>query len=408
MAAQGVVSGVQPTYIIGSSSNVKSSAKGHNIVNKGKARMIENGGPKLALEKGENAAESLRKVYRSGLDCAKGWRNTGQCVKRTFRDLSKLANRVNNFKKIQQQEDEIKATQQKNLLYKEFDHEVLLLIYKVNKYDNDVVVLDGDETKETESFTLVLDDKPQTWTWKKQALEGSRSGCNDTVRKIDVERAHRFIKQWQDEEEDLPQHREHKPGMVRPTNPRKDTWAIPRHPEFSRGERGTDCKNVVNILLDSMMKRLGKSTEDLILIDIMVSSCIGGATDTLGILLVDITVESQVTLIAFFVIEIISSSCNALLGRDWIHAASYIPTSLYQMLLIWNGDEAEVVKADPKSFMVRVNIVEAVYCHSNISQYRIIKARVYGKPEVVKMMLPVVGTIWKAVNRELFWPPNID
>ncbi|KAL3518754.1 hypothetical protein ACH5RR_021343 [Cinchona calisaya] len=41
-----------------------------------------------------------------------------------FRNLFELANRVNKFQNIQQQEAEIKAMQRKNMLYKELDHEI--------------------------------------------------------------------------------------------------------------------------------------------------------------------------------------------------------------------------------------------------------------------------------------------
>ncbi|KAL3533165.1 hypothetical protein ACH5RR_006686 [Cinchona calisaya] len=63
----------------------------------------------------------------------------------------------------------------------------------------------------------------------------------------------------------------------------------------------------------------------------------------------------------FMQVETVSSSYNALLGKDWIRAAGCIPSSLHQMLLFPNRDEAKIVKADLKPFMAGVQGTERVY-----------------------------------------------
>ena len=68
----------------------------------------------------------------------------------------------------------------------------------------------------------------------------------------------------------------------------------------------------------------------------------------------------------FFVVES-KSYYNALLGRDWIHANLCVPSSLHQVLLFWNDEEVEVVKANNLPFMVTANVVEARYYDNDIS-----------------------------------------
>ncbi|KAL3520209.1 hypothetical protein ACH5RR_018358 [Cinchona calisaya] len=69
------------------------------------------------------------------------------------------------------------------------------------------------------------------------------------------------------------------------------------------------------------------------------------------------------------------------------------------MLLLWNRDEDEVVKADTKPFMAGFNATEVVYYHSNIDPHRIIKNKVNGKLEVAKMTLLIVEKGWKAESK---------
>ncbi|KAL3509699.1 hypothetical protein ACH5RR_029100 [Cinchona calisaya] len=92
----------------------------------------------------------------------------------------------------------------------------------------------------------------------------------------------------------------------------------------------------MNVLPANMMKGLGKSIENLIPTDIVLNSYTEGATNTWVIFPVDVTIGSQL----------------------------YIPSLSHQMLLIWNGDEAEIVKADSKSFMAGVNATEATHYHT--------------------------------------------
>lgn len=71
---------------------------------------------------------------------------------------------------------------------------------------------------------------------------------------------------------------------------------------------------------------------------------------------------------------------NALLGRNWIHLNSCIPSSLHQMLILWNtthnGEkEVDIVKADVKPFVTNSNKFEAHFYDEGIGTLRLIGNR---------------------------------
>jgi hypothetical protein len=47
----------------------------------------------------------------------------------------------------------------------------------------------------------------------------------------------------------------------------------------------------------------------------------------------------------------VQGNFNLILGRNWIHANQCVPSSLHQFLILWIGDEAEVVHGDTSSFI---------------------------------------------------------
>jgi hypothetical protein len=91
--------------------------------------------------------------------------------------------------------------------------------------------------------------------------------------------------------------------------------------------------------------RLGQSTGDLIKTNVTLSDFNSQTSEAQGILSVDLTVGSKTVPTSFFIINS-KSTYNVLLGRDWIHANCYIPSTMHQCLIQWDGDEVEVVHAD--------------------------------------------------------------
>ncbi|CAL9021212.1 unnamed protein product, partial [Prunus brigantina] len=117
-----------------------------------------------------------------------------------------------------------------------------------------------------------------------------------------------------------------------------------------------DCGATVNILPCSLMKKLAKTREDLIPSDVVMSSFVGDKSKTIGVLPLEITVADQTRIAAFYVVES-SMDYNILLGRDWIHQAGCIPSSLFQLLFFWDGQKVSIHPADEKPF--ETNAVQA-------------------------------------------------
>jgi hypothetical protein len=106
-----------------------------------------------------------------------------------------------------------------------------------------------------------------------------------------------------------------------------------------------DTGAAVNIMSYSVLRRLGRSTEDLIKTNITLSDFNDQASEAQGVLNVDLTVGSKTVLTSFFIVSS-KSTYTVLLGRDWIHANYCIPSMMQQCLIQWDGDEVEVVHAD--------------------------------------------------------------
>jgi hypothetical protein len=106
-----------------------------------------------------------------------------------------------------------------------------------------------------------------------------------------------------------------------------------------------DTGAAVNIMPYSVLHRLERSTGDLIKTNVMLSDFNGQTSEAQGVLNVDLTVGSKTVPTSFFVVNS-KSTYTILLGRDWIHANCYSPSTMHQYLIRWDGDEVEVVHAD--------------------------------------------------------------
>jgi hypothetical protein len=106
-----------------------------------------------------------------------------------------------------------------------------------------------------------------------------------------------------------------------------------------------DTSAAVNIMPYSVLRLLGRSAEDLIKTNVTLSDFNGQASEAQGVLNVDLTVGSKTIPTSFFIISS-KRTYTVLLRRDWIHANDYIPSTMHQCLIQWDGDEVEVVHAD--------------------------------------------------------------
>ncbi|KAK1603643.1 hypothetical protein QYE76_027316, partial [Lolium multiflorum] len=106
-----------------------------------------------------------------------------------------------------------------------------------------------------------------------------------------------------------------------------------------------DTGAAVNIMPYSMLRRLGRSSSDLIKTNVTLSDFNGQASDAQGVLNVDLTIGRKTIPTTFFIVDS-KSTYAVLLGRDWIHANCCIPSTMHQCIIQWDGDEVEVVQAD--------------------------------------------------------------
>ena len=101
----------------------------------------------------------------------------------------------------------------------------------------------------------------------------------------------------------------------------------------------------VNIMPYVMLRKHGKSSDDLTKMDMMLKDFEGVVSLVLGALCVDLTIGSKTLPTTFFVING-NGSYSLLLGRDWIHVNCCIPSTMHQCLIQWINDTVEVVSAD--------------------------------------------------------------
>jgi hypothetical protein len=106
-----------------------------------------------------------------------------------------------------------------------------------------------------------------------------------------------------------------------------------------------DTGVAVNIMSYSVLRRLGRSTVDLMKTNVTLSDFNGQTSEAQGVLSVDLTIGNKTIPTSFFIINH-KSTYYVLLGRDWIHANCCIPSTMHQYLIQWDGDEVEVVHAD--------------------------------------------------------------
>ena len=101
----------------------------------------------------------------------------------------------------------------------------------------------------------------------------------------------------------------------------------------------------VNIMPYAMLRKLGKSNEDLTKTDMMLKDFEGVVSPVVGALCVDLTIDSKTLPTTFFVING-KGSYSLMLGRDWIHDNCCIPSTMHQCLIQWIGDVVGVVAVD--------------------------------------------------------------
>ena len=110
----------------------------------------------------------------------------------------------------------------------------------------------------------------------------------------------------------------------------------------------------VNLMPYTTFRKLGKGPEDLMETDMMLKDFGGNTSKTRGAINVELTIGSKTLLTTFFIIDR-KGSYSLLLGRDWIHANYYIPSTMHQCLIQWHGDDVKLDHADESMSITTAN-----------------------------------------------------
>jgi hypothetical protein len=112
---------------------------------------------------------------------------------------------------------------------------------------------------------------------------------------------------------------------------------------------------VVNLMPQSLLKRIGKTDKDLKPHNVILSNYEGTTGHFLGALQVSLTVGTVVRPTLFMVVPS-KANFNLLLGREWIHGICVVPSSMHPRILIWRDDGTiENIEVDQNYFLAEVN-----------------------------------------------------
>jgi hypothetical protein len=89
----------------------------------------------------------------------------------------------------------------------------------------------------------------------------------------------------------------------------------------------------VNLMPQPLLKKIGKTAKDLKPHNVILSNYEGKGGHSLGALQVSLTVGTVVRIILFMVVPS-KANFNLLLGREWIHGISHVPSSMHQRISI--------------------------------------------------------------------------
>jgi hypothetical protein len=106
----------------------------------------------------------------------------------------------------------------------------------------------------------------------------------------------------------------------------------------------------VNIMPSVVFDRLVHKEEELLKTNMTLSGFLGEASDAEGIISKELTVSSKRVPTTFFMVNV-RGKCNILLGCDWIHANGCVPSTLYQCVIQWVGNELEIINVHDSAFV---------------------------------------------------------
>lgn len=124
----------------------------------------------------------------------------------------------------------------------------------------------------------------------------------------------------------------------------------------------------VNLMSHSLFKKMGKIDVDLRPHNMALSIYEGKTGHILGVIQVKLSVGST-TIPTLFMVIVSNANYNLLLGREWIHGISEVPSMLHQRASIWlEYGILENIEVDQSYYMVKVNKVGKKHFDRNLAK----------------------------------------
>ncbi|KAK9669536.1 hypothetical protein RND81_13G137500 [Saponaria officinalis] len=111
-----------------------------------------------------------------------------------------------------------------------------------------------------------------------------------------------------------------------------------------------------NIVLITILQSIGKTEDDITPGKVTVVGFAGTPESLEGTIMLTVKVGSCTLTMPLYVVRGINNY-NALLGRSWLHRTYSIPSSLYQLLIMWNGRRYEIIYADMPSVEINFSFI---------------------------------------------------
>ena len=156
----------------------------------------------------------------------------------------------------------------------------------------------------------------------------------------------------------------------------------------------------------TIMKALRRSNNELIPSRIAISSFIDDKSQTKRVLPLEVNIAGHNHMTAFFIVDS-KTEYNALLGRDWIHQTSYIPSSLYQVLIFWDGKSVVVHPTDNQPF--EANMIQARYYNDHVGCITLQGFNDEGRPTQISVRKPsrLAPKLFTRIRRDSGWPTSL-
>jgi len=107
--------------------------------------------------------------------------------------------------------------------------------------------------------------------------------------------------------------------------------------EISINKVLVDGGAAVNLMPESLLKKIDKTDKELKPHNVVLSNYEGKAGHSFGALKVSLTVGAVVRPTLFMVVPS-KVNFNLLLGREWIHGIGVVPSSMHQRIALWRDD----------------------------------------------------------------------